>query len=113
LIIEDKEEAIETLKQQVEDFERELLGLQEQIAHVMKLNQEIGAASEHWEKSYQEAVEANQEALIAQEQDYSSMQKQLTERINQFKRKIGNKDMKIKDLTRQFEEANSIVEQQN
>lgn len=56
LIIEDKDDAIETLKTQVEDFEKELLGLQEQISQVMKLNAEISAASEHWERSYHEVV---------------------------------------------------------
>ena len=46
--VQDREASMETLKTQIEDFEKELLGLQDQMTHVMKLNAEIGAASEHW-----------------------------------------------------------------
>lgn len=52
MVVEDKEDAIENLKMQIEEFERELVGLQEQMTHVVKLNSEISQASEHWEKSY-------------------------------------------------------------
>lgn len=51
-MVQDREESMENLKMQIEDFEKELLGLQDQMTHVMKLNQEIGMASEHWERSY-------------------------------------------------------------
>lgn len=62
LIIEDKDYAIDTLKTQIEDFEKELGDLQGQIAHVMKLNGEISASAEHWEKAYHEQVANDSEA---------------------------------------------------
>ena len=43
---------MENHKTQIEDFERELLSLQDQMTHIMKLNAEISAASEHWERVY-------------------------------------------------------------
>ena len=48
----DRELSMDNLKLQIEDFEKELMGLQDQMTHVMKLNQEIGMASEHWEHSF-------------------------------------------------------------
>lgn len=48
----DREMSMDNLKMQIEDFEKELMGLQDQMTHVMKLNQEIGMASEHWERSF-------------------------------------------------------------
>ena len=48
-IIEERNQAMENHKVQIEDFEKELVGLQDQMTHIMKLNEEISAASEHWE----------------------------------------------------------------
>jgi hypothetical protein len=58
----------------------------------MKLNIEISAASEHWEKAYHEVVDQNKENQTIQESDYKAMHKQLTDRIHQLKRKLGSKD---------------------
>ncbi len=70
MVIEDKEDVIENLKMQIEEFERELVGLQEQMTHVIKLNSEISQASEHWEKSYHDQITANAENLATQEADF-------------------------------------------
>ena len=43
---------MENHKAQIEDFEKELLSLQDQMTHIMKLNEEISAASEHWEQAF-------------------------------------------------------------
>ena len=59
---------MENHKAQIEDFERELLSLQDQMTHIMKLNAEISAASEHWERAFNEQKESSateREQLIA------------------------------------------------
>ena len=48
---------MDTHKTQIEDFEGELLSLQDQMTHIMKLNAEISAASEHWERAFNQLKE--------------------------------------------------------
>lgn len=62
---------MENLKMQIEDFEKELLGLQDQMNHVMKLNAEIGMASEHWESSFHKLKAENEKEKSALKSDFT------------------------------------------
>ena len=62
---------MENLKIQIEDFEKELLGLQDQMNHVMKLNAEIGMASEHWESSFHKLKAENAKENSALKSDFA------------------------------------------
>lgn len=79
----------------------------------MKLNGEISASSEHWEKAYHEQVAHDMESRAFQEQDYKSMHQQLTERIQLFKRKLGSKDGQVKELSHQLQGVTSYLEHQS
>lgn len=61
---------MDNLKMQIEEFEKELLSLQDQMTHVMKLNAEIGAASEHWELSYNQLREEIENERIQTKEDF-------------------------------------------
>ena len=63
-VVTDREASMENLKMQIEDFEKELMGLQDQMTHVMKLNSEIGMASEHWERSYHQLKDETEQEKV-------------------------------------------------
>ena len=64
-----RDKSIDTLKARIESLEQQLLTSQDQIANVMKLNAEVGLASQHWEKSFLEVKHAsdNESARIRSE----------------------------------------------
>ena len=52
--MKEREDKILTLKNEVTELENKVIGVQDQMTSVMKLNAEVGLASQHWEKSYLE-----------------------------------------------------------
>ena len=95
---------MENHKLQIEDFEKELLGLQDQMTHIMKLNEEISAASEHWEQAHnqlklQSAAEKEQLAI-----DHKKQLDEKYDKIVQYKRKLREKEEKLKEITGKFNE---------
>ena len=72
---------MENHKLQIEDFERELLSLQDQMTHIMKLNAEISAASEHWERAFNQLKETSNNE---REQLVMDQRKQLDEKCDKI-----------------------------
>ena len=83
---------------QIEDFEKELMGLQDQMTHVMKLNQEIGMASEHWERSFLELREESESHRSQQREEFKKKIGSKVEKIHQFKKKLVEKEKVLKNL---------------
>ena len=93
---------MENHKVQIEDFEKELLSLQDQMTHIMKLNEEISAASEHWEQAFNQlkvssAAEKEQLGI-----DHKKHIDEKYDKILQYKRKLREKDEKLKDMTAKY-----------
>ena len=102
---------METLKMQIEDFEKELLGLQDQMTHVMKLNAEIGAASEHWQISYQQLQEDNGRDKAKLREEFNKTMGKKAEKLQQFKRKLQEKENTLSSLRRDLVDAATYREE--
>jgi len=100
---------MENLKLQIEDFEKELLGLQDQMTHVMKLNSEIGQASEHWEHAYHKLKEDEGVAKAAQREAFNKSMGRKVEKIQQFKRKLLDKEGQVKSLQQEVNDASAYL----
>ena len=93
---------MENLKAQIEDFEKELLSLQDQMTHIMKLNAEISAASEHWERAFNQLKEASNNEKKQTETDHKKQLDEKCERISQYKKKLQEKENKMKELLAKY-----------
>ena len=68
------------------------------MTHVMKLNQEIGMASEHWERSFLELREESESHRSQQREEFKKKIGSKVEKIHQFKKKLVEKEKVLKNL---------------
>ena len=68
------------------------------MTHVMKLNQEIGMASEHWERSFLELKDESEGSKSAQREEFKKKIGSKVEKIHQFKKKLQEKEKMLKNL---------------
>ena len=79
--------------------------------HVMKLNAEIGMASEHWENSFHKLKAENVQEILALKSSFTLQLSKKVDKIQQFKRKLKIKESQLMNLQQSLMAATSYREE--